>query len=59
MKEGRFTTQRSPTKRRILKRFKKTWGSPYVLVKNFLVNKKFDYSEYYHSDGIGTKGIYH
>jgi len=30
-----------------------------VLVKNFLVNKKFDYSEYYHSDGIGTKGIYH
>jgi phosphoribosylaminoimidazole synthetase len=38
---------------------KKTWKTPYVFVKDDLVTKKIYLKEYHHSDGIGTKGIYH
>lgn len=48
-----------PYKRRILKLIKQTWETPYVSVKNQIVKKKFSSPEYHHSDGIGTKGIYH
>ena len=43
----------------ILELIKNTWETPYVSVKDGLVRKKFDFFEYHHSDGIGTKGIYH
>jgi len=48
-----------PYKKKIIEEIQKTWKTPYISVKNSLVNKKFDYPEYHHSDGIGTKGIYH
>ena len=48
-----------PYKKQILKLIQKTWDTPYVSVKNQFVKKKFSFPEYYHSDGIGTKGIYY
>ena len=48
-----------PYKKEILELIQKTWETPYVSVKNGIVKKKFSYPEYFHSDGIGTKGIYH
>ena len=48
-----------PYKKEILKLIQKTWDSPYVSVKNGIVKKKFSFPEYCHTDGIGTKGIYH
>lgn len=48
-----------PYKKEILKLIQKTWEIPYVSVRNQIVKKKFSFSEYCHSDGIGTKGIYH
>jgi len=48
-----------PYKNQILKLIHKTWGTPFVSVKNQLIKKKFSSPEYCHTDGIGTKGIYH
>jgi len=48
-----------PYKKQILKLIKKTWGTPYVSVKNGIAKKKFSFPECAHTDGIGTKGIYH
>lgn len=46
-------------KEQILKLIKKTWETPYISVKNQIIKKKFSFPEYCHTDGIGTKGIYH
>jgi len=46
-------------KKEILKLIRKTWETPYILVKNQIVKKKFHFPEYCHTDGIGTKGTYH
>ena len=48
-----------PYKNEILKLIKQTWKTPYVSVEDGVVKKKFSYPEYHHTDGIGTKGIYH
>lgn len=48
-----------PYKKLILKLIQKTWETPYISVKNGIVKKKFSFPEYCHTDGIGTKGIYH
>ncbi len=48
-----------PYKKEILKLIQKTWETPYISVRNQVVKKKFSFPEYCHSDGIGTKGIYH
>jgi len=51
-----------PYKRRILKLIQKTWQTPYVSIKEDVypvIIKKFSYPEVDHTDGIGTKGIYH
>lgn len=37
-----------------------TWETPYVSVREGgVVRKKFHWDEYPHTDGIGTKGVYH
>lgn len=49
-----------PYKRHILELIKQTWETPYVSVDEYVVRKKFSYPECRpHSDGIGTKGVYH
>jgi len=51
-----------PYKKQILELIKQTWETPYVFVKESIypiVEKKFSYLEVDHTDGIGTKGIYH
>lgn len=48
-----------PYKKPILDLIKQTWNTPHVVVENGIVKKKFNYLEYYHVDGVGTKGIYH
>jgi phosphoribosylformylglycinamidine cyclo-ligase len=48
-----------PYKKEILKLIQKTWKTPFISVRNQLVKKKFSFPEYCHTDGIGTKGIYH
>ena len=48
-----------PYKYQIIESIKSTWKTPNVAVSGSLVSKKFSYSEYHHSDGIGSKGIYH
>lgn len=48
-----------PYKNGILRLIEKTWKTPFLSVKNSIVEKKFCHPEYHHSDGIGTKGIYH
>ena len=48
-----------PYKNKILELIKQTWKTPYILVEDGVVKKKFSYPEYHHTDGIGTKGIYH
>ncbi len=48
-----------PYKKLILDLIKQTWKTPYVSIENGIVQKKFNYPEYYHVDGVGTKGIYH
>jgi len=48
-----------PYNKQIIKLIKQTWKTPYISVENGLVKKKFNYPEYHHSDGIGTKGVYH
>lgn len=48
-----------PYKKEILKLIQKTWNTPHLSIKNSIIKKKFSFPEYFHSDGIGTKGIYH
>ncbi len=48
-----------PYKHKILELIRRTWETPYVSVENGVVKKKFDHREYHHTDGIGTKGVYH
>lgn len=48
-----------PYKNEILNLIKPTLETKYVSVKGGVVTKKFTYGEYHHTDGIGTKGIYH
>jgi phosphoribosylformylglycinamidine cyclo-ligase len=54
-----------PCKKDILELIKQTWETPYVSVKTDakgvypIIKKKFSYLEVDHTDGIGTKGIYH
>jgi len=48
-----------PYTKEILRLIRRTHDTPYVSVKDGLVMKKFSYSELHHSDGVGTKGIYH
>jgi len=51
-----------PYKKQILELIKQTWETPYVSVKGDIypiIEKKFSYPEVDHTDGIGTKGVYH
>ena len=48
-----------PYKKEIIELIKQTWETPYVSVKDGVVEKKFSYPECHHVDGIGTKGIFH
>lgn len=48
-----------PYTKPILSLIKQTWHTPYVAVENGVVKKKFSFPEYHHTDGIGTKGVYH
>ncbi|GAI01778.1 unnamed protein product, partial [marine sediment metagenome] len=45
-----------PYKKQIVELIKQTWETPYVSVKDGVVEKKFSYPECHHVDGIGTKG---
>lgn len=50
-----------PYNKKILEIIKKTWNTSYVFLEDGVIREKFSY--YYgkcsHTDGIGTKGIYH
>lgn len=51
-----------PYKTNIKDLIKQTWNSPYVLIKDGIypiIERKFSFAEVDHTDGIGTKGIYH
>lgn len=51
-----------PYKKQILDLIEQTWDTPYVSVRRDVypvVERKFSYPEVDHTDGIGTKGIYH
>lgn len=51
-----------PCKYKILKLIESTWNTPYVKIEKGLypiIIKKFSLPEIQHTDGIGTKGIYH
>jgi phosphoribosylformylglycinamidine cyclo-ligase len=51
-----------PYKKKILKIIKNTWNTPYVKVSRGIypiIEKKFLFPEVQHTDGIGTKGLYH
>jgi len=51
-----------PYKKEIIDLIKKTWNTPYVSIKEGtypVIEKKFSFLEVDHTDGIGTKGIYH
>ncbi|MBI2409668.1 hypothetical protein HYV30_01340 [Candidatus Kaiserbacteria bacterium] len=51
-----------PYKRKILRLNKSTWQTPYVSIRAGtypVITKKFKGPEVHHSDGIGTKGVYH
>jgi len=51
-----------PYKKQILELIKQTWETPYVSIEEGaypVIKKKFSYLEVDHTDGIGTKGIYH
>jgi phosphoribosylformylglycinamidine cyclo-ligase len=51
-----------PYKQKIIEEIKKTWHTPYVSV-HFntypIIVRRFDHAEVDHTDGIGTKGVYH
>lgn len=51
-----------PYKNQILKLIKSSWNTPYISIIEgtyTLFKKKFNYFEVDHTDGLGTKGIYH
>lgn len=51
-----------PYKQEILSAIKKTWQTPYVSIGDGpypVIRKKFSWPEVDHTDGIGTKGVYH
>lgn len=51
-----------PYKKQILDLIKQTWETCYVSVKEGvypIIKKKFSHPEVDHTDGIGTKGVYH
>ena len=51
-----------PYKNQILAEIKKTWRTPYVKIREGVypvLQRKFSLPEVDHTDGIGTKGIYH
>ncbi len=51
-----------PYKKEILSAIQSTWRTPYVNVHNGVypvIRKKFSELEIDHTDGIGTKGVYH
>lgn len=48
-----------PHKTKIIELIKNTWETPYVSVADGVVKKKFHFREFHHSDGIGTKGVFH
>lgn len=51
-----------PYKYQILTLIENTWNTPYVKVEKGLypiITKKFSHFEVQHTDGIGTKGLYH
>ena len=51
-----------PYKEKTLELIRKTWKTPYISVKEGIYpifKEKFSYSEVDHTDGIGTKGVYH
>src|SRR3989338_417501 len=51
-----------PYKHEILRLIESTWNTPYVTVHRGLypiIQKKFSFPEVQHTDGIGTKGLYH
>jgi phosphoribosylformylglycinamidine cyclo-ligase len=54
-----YVQNKSRYKKEILGLIKKTWETPFVSVKNGIIKNKFSFPEFGHSDGIGTKGIYH
>ncbi len=51
-----------PYKQRVLELIESTWNTPYVKITRGLypiIKKKFSALEIQHTDGIGTKGVYH
>lgn len=48
-----------PYKKEISAFIRQTWETPYVSVNETSIKKKFSYDEWQHTDGVGTKGIYH
>lgn len=51
-----------PYKKQILEAIQQTWDTKYVNVRKNIyptIEKKFSYPEVDHTDGIGTKGIFH
>lgn len=51
-----------PYKKQIIELIQQTWETPYLSVEEGvypIIKKKFSYPEVDHTDGIGTKGIYH
>ena len=51
-----------PYKKQIFELIEKTWDNPYISVKKdvySIIRKNFDLPEIDHSDGIGSKGVYH
>jgi len=51
-----------PYKKQILEIIKQTWKTPYISVRGgvySIIEKKFSHPEIDHTDGIGTKGVYH
>lgn len=51
-----------PYKKQVLELIQQTWQSPYISVKKNIypiLERNFSYPEVDHTDGIGTKGLYH
>lgn len=51
-----------PYKKQVLELIEKTWNTPFVSIEAdtySVITKKFSHPEVDHTDGIGTKGIYH
>ena len=48
-----------PYKKQILELIQETWNTPYVSIKDNVIEKRISYPDIDHTDGIGTKGIFH